>query len=148
MKRSALLFLMALAAGPVSAADAPYSLEARGATVIVPDDVKLPSCSHPGLFRRIASEFHDKESEYWNSSLRLTSFEEPAEIAYRPWGIEFLPRRFCHTRAMVSDGSVHDVHYAVIYKAGTLGIAHDVEWCVSGFDRNLAYAPGCRMAGP
>jgi hypothetical protein len=129
------------------AADAPYSLEARGA-VIVDDGVKLPACNSRGVFSEISSAFHDKESEYWRSDLRLEAFAEPVEIAYRPWGQEFFPRRFCVARAQVSDGVVRDIHYAIVHKAGTLGIMHRVEWCVSGLDRNLAFAPGCKMAGP
>jgi hypothetical protein len=128
------------------AADAPYSLESRA--VIVEDGIQLPLCNSRGVFREIASAFHDKESEYWNSDLRLESFAEPVELGYRPWGVEFIPRRFCLARAQVSDGAVRDVYYAVIHQTGTLGIAHRVDWCVTGLDRNLAFSPGCKMAGP
>lgn len=147
MKRSALVLFASLALGSfANAADAPYSLEARGA--VVADDVRLPFCDDPGLFRYIASRFHGTERGYWHSDLRLESFEEPVEVGYRSWGLEFIPRRFCRTRALVSDGTVRDVHYAVIYKTGTLSVAHDIEWCVSGLDRSFAFAPGCKMAGP
>lgn len=146
--RAALILIAALAAGSAFAADSSYAPEARG-IVAVPDDGKrLPLCNHPSLFTTIASDFHDKESEYWGSNARLTSFEEPVELGYRPWGPEFIPRRFCRTRAMVTGGSVHDVFYSVNYQTGTLGIVHGVTWCVDGYDRNLAYAPGCKMAGP
>lgn len=145
MKRYALFLMAILVTGPAIAADAPYSLEARTPVV---DTRLLPPCDSPGIFRRIASGFAHKERGYWASNLTLTSFEYPVEIGYRPWGPEFIPRRFCQTRAMVSDGTVHDVYYSVGYNTGTLGVAHGVEWCVTGYDRNLAYAPGCRMAAP
>jgi hypothetical protein len=145
--RSALILIAVLTAGTALAADSAYSPEARG--IVAPDDGKrLPLCSHPSLFTTIASDFEDKERGYWHSGARLTSFEEPVELGYRPWGPEFIPRRFCRTRAMVSAGTVHDVYYSVGYQTGTLGIVHDVIWCVDGYDRNLAYAPGCKMAGP
>jgi hypothetical protein len=147
--RTALIVLAVLSAGAAIAADSPYSQEARGIALVVPDDGKrLPLCNHPSLFTTIANRFEDKESEYWNSSARLTSFEEPVELGYRPWGPEFIPRRFCRTRAMASGGTLHDVFYSVGYQTGTLGVVHGVTWCVDGFDRNLAYAPGCKMAGP
>lgn len=147
MIRAAALLAFSLSTGAALAADTPYSLEARGA-VVVDDGVRLPYCDSRGVFGEIASAFHDKESEYWNSNLRLVSFAEPVEIGYRTWGPEFFPRRFCIAKAQVSDGGLHEVHYAIIYKAGTLGVFHRVEWCVDGLDRNLAFAPGCKMAGP
>jgi hypothetical protein len=147
MIRAAAILAFSFLSGAAFAADAPYSLEARGA-VVVDDGVKLPYCNAKGVFGEIASAFHDKESEYWNSNLKLVSFAEPVEIGYRTWGPEFFPRRFCTAQAQVSDGGVHQVHYAIIHKAGTLGIFHRVEFCVDGLDRNLAFAPGCKMAGP
>jgi hypothetical protein len=146
MKRYALFLMAAVTAGPAIAADAPYSMEARAPVAV--DTRLLPPCDSPGIFRRIASGFAHKERAYWDSNLTLTSFEAPVEIGYRPWGLEFIPRRFCQTRAMVSDGTVHDVYYSVGLNTGTLGVVNGVEWCVTGYDRNLAYAPGCRMAAP
>lgn len=146
MIRTAAVLAFSLSTGAALAADSPYSLEARA--VVVDDGVRLPLCNSRGIFGAISSAFHDKESEYWNSDLRLVSFAEPIEVGYRTWGPEFFPRRFCIARAQVSDGAIHDIHYAIIHKAGTLGIAHRVEFCVDGLDRNLAYAPGCKMAGP
>jgi hypothetical protein len=146
MTRSAFILLAALVSGPAFAADAPYSHAARGAVVL--DDANLPLCDNPGVFRRISSAFQDKESEYWNSDLQLQSFEAPVELGLRPWGPEFIPRRFCQTRAMVSDGQARTVYYSIGKDTGTLGIANGVDWCVTGLDRNLAFSPGCKMAGP
>jgi hypothetical protein len=146
MMRIAAVLAFSFLSGAALAADAPYSLEARG--VVVDDGIRLPYCNSGRVIGEISSAFRDKESEYWNSHLRLVSFAEPVELAYRPWGAEFFPRRFCLARVQVSDGAVRDVHYAIIHNAGTLGIMHRVEWCVDGLDRNLAFAPGCKMAGP
>ncbi len=146
MIRIAAVLAFSFLSGAALAADAPYSLEARG--VVIDDGVRLPFCDNRRVFGEISSAFHDKESEYWNSDLRLVAFEDPVELGYRPWGAEFFPRRFCHARTHASDGVVREVYYAVIHNAGTLGIRHRVEWCVTGLDRNLAFAPGCKMAGP
>jgi hypothetical protein len=146
MTRSALILLAALVSGPAFSADAPYSRAARG--IIVLDDVHLPPCNSPGVFRKISWAFRDKESEYWNSDLQLQSFEAPTEIGLRPWGPEFIPRRFCQARVMVSDGQMRTVYYSVGKDTGTLGIFDGVDWCVTGLDRNLAFSPNCRMARP
>lgn len=144
----ALLFASAtlLAASAATAADAPYSHAARG--IVAVDDAGLPHCDNPGVLRRVASAFHDKESEYWNSDLTLGGFEPPDEIGLRSWGVEFIPRRFCHTYATTSDGVRRGVHYSIGKKTGTLGVVNGVDFCVAGLDRNLAYAPNCRMVGP
>lgn len=149
MKRSALICLAALLAAPALAADySAYSPEARGIAAVEVPTVKLPFCDDAGVFRKIASAFADKESEYWQSDARLLTFEQPVEIGYRPWGIEYIPRRFCRARTTVSTGAVHEVYYSVGYKLGTLGVVHGVDWCVTGYDRNLAFAPDCKMAAP
>lgn len=146
MMRSAVILAAALAAcGTARAADAPYSREARG---IVAEPQLLPPCDSPGVFRKIAVAFEDKESEYWHSDLTLVTFNSPVELGYRPWGPEFIPRRFCVARTLVSDGIEREVYYSVGKDTGTLGIFDGVTWCVTGLDRNLAYAPGCKMAGP
>ena len=124
-----------LAASAATAADAPYSPAARG--IVAVDDAGLPGCDNPGVLRRVASAFHDKESEYWNSDLRLGGFELPDEIGLRPWGVEFIPRRFCHTYATTSDGVRRGVHYSIGKNTGTLGV-------VNGDGRRSAGSRVCR----
>lgn len=141
-----LALALGLCAVCARAADAPYSHAARG--IYAMDDAGLPACDSPRVFRRIASAFHDKESEYWDSGLRLGGFEPPVEIGLRTWGLEFIPRRFCHTFVTTSDGARREVYYSIGKDTGTLGIVDGVDWCVVGLDHNLAYAPGCKMAGP
>lgn len=136
----------AFAAFAAEAADAPYSHAARG--IVTVDDAGLPGCDNPGVLRRVSSAFHDKETEYWDSGLRLGAFEPPVQIGLRSWGLDFIPRRFCHTYATTSDGVRRGVHFSITKKTGTLGVVNGVDFCVSGFDRNLAYAPNCKMVGP
>jgi hypothetical protein len=146
MTRSALILAAVLVCGAAEAADAPYTPEARG--IVAAESVRLPACDSPGVFKKIATAFQDKESEYWHSDLTLVSFEPPVQLGYRPWGAEFIARRFCLTRTMVSDGIVREVYYSIGHQTGTLGIKNGVDWCVTGLDRNLAYSPDCKMAGP
>lgn len=109
---------------------------------------KLPSCDSPPVSEEIASRFALKESEFWHSDLTLDHFDRYREIAYRPWGKSFIPRRFCTARVLTSDGRHRIVSYAIAEDLGTIGVTWGVEWCVSGLDRNLAYAPACKMARP
>ena len=96
----------------------------------------------------ITNQFWDKESTYWNSKLQITGYRDIHEIAFRPWQSDNIPRRFCTGKAMTSDGKIHTVNFSIIEDGGFAGYDQGVEWCVTGLDRNWAYNPACRAAGP
>ena len=96
----------------------------------------------------ITTEFWEKESSFWNSSLRITGYGQIHETAFRPWQSDNIPRRFCSADVMLSDGKLRQVHYSIIEDGGFAGYGQGVEWCVTGLDRNWAYNPGCRAARP
>jgi hypothetical protein len=96
----------------------------------------------------ISEQFQEKESTYWNSSLTITRYTNIHEIAFRPWQSDNMPRRYCTGKAMTSDGRVRTVNFSIIEDGGFAGFDQGVEWCVTGLDRNWAYNPGCRLAGP
>ncbi|MEO6382805.1 MAG: hypothetical protein ABIO35_12590, partial [Nitrobacter sp.] len=62
----------------------------------------------------ITSEFWGKESNFWNSTLRITGYGGVHETAFRPWQSDNIPRRYCTADAMISDGRVRTVHYSII----------------------------------
>jgi hypothetical protein len=97
---------------------------------------------------RVASDFHDKESTFWNSSLTITGFANVHEIAFRPWQSDNIPRRYCTGSAMVSDGKVRTVNFSIIEDGGFASYGDGVEFCVVGLDRNWAFNPACRAAKP
>jgi hypothetical protein len=71
------------------------------------------------------------------------------EIAYRPWGPAFIFRRYCSAKVHVSDRVRPTlVYYSIGSNTGFAGASWGLEWCVVGYDRNLAYAPSCRAARP
>lgn len=111
-------------------------------------DAVLPPCEYPAVLQRISLHFAEKETKFWNSQLRILDFPTVREIAFRPWAVDTIPRRFCTATAEVSDGKRHAVHYSIIEDAGEIGVSWGVEWCVVGLDRNWAYNPRCRMARP
>jgi len=96
----------------------------------------------------ITNQFWEKESTFWISSLRITAYGDIHETAFRPWQSDNIPRRYCSGNVMLSDGKMHAVHYSIIEDGGFAGFGQGVEWCVTGLDRNWAYNPGCRAAGP
>jgi hypothetical protein len=96
----------------------------------------------------ISSQFHEKESSFWNSSLTITGFGRIHETAFRPWQSDNIPRRYCSADVMTSDGKLRAVHYSIIEDGGFAGFGQGVEWCVTGLDRNWAYNPACKAARP
>lgn len=109
-------------------------------------DGALPPCE--AALGKIASRFAEKEGRFWNSDLQILDFEQVREIAYSPWTLGTIPRRFCSARAIVSDGRKHAVYYSIGEDTGMIGMTWGVEWCVVGLDRNWAYNPACKMARP
>jgi hypothetical protein len=96
----------------------------------------------------ITNQFWEKESTFWNSSLRITGYGQIRETAFRPWQSDNIPRRFCSAEAMLSDGKMRTVHYSIIEDGGFAGFGQGVEWCVTGLDRDWAYNPNCKAARP
>jgi hypothetical protein len=96
----------------------------------------------------IATQFWDKESSFWNSSLKITGFAGVHEIAFRPWQSDNIPRRYCTGEAMLTDGKVRRVNFSIIEDGGFASFGQGVEWCVVGLDRDWAYNPACRAARP
>ena len=85
----------------------------------------------------ISTQFWEKESNFWNSDLRITGYGRIRETAFRPWQSDNIPRRYCSAEALVSDGKVRTVHYSIIEDGGFAGFGQGVEWCVVGLDQEL-----------
>ena len=107
----------------------------------------IPACDDPAVLGEVTSWFNSRESRFWGP-LRALSYDRVAEIAFRPWGDDFIPRRFCSGRMLLNNGVYHRVDYSVRENLGLFGLTWNVNWCVSGLDRQRSYAPDCQMARP
>jgi hypothetical protein len=96
----------------------------------------------------ITAQFQEKESHFWNSKLRIMAYGNIHEIAFRPWQSDNIPRRYCSGTVQLNDGAFHALNYSIIEDGGFAGFGQGVEWCVVGLDRNWAYNPACKAAGP
>jgi len=106
---------------------------------------ELPACEN--ALTVIEWQFSIKESRFWNSNLKILSWENVREIR-NTWAPDTVPRRFCRAVANVSDGKPHVVNYWIGEDTSLIGGGPGVEWCVVGLDRNWAYNPRCKMALP
>ena len=115
---------------------------------VEPFAAEFPSCFDPAVLEDITTAFAERETRFWRSDLKIKAYEHIKPLAYRDWGLDYIPRRFCTATAILSDGVKRRVDYSVREDLGTIGYTFGVEWCVVGLDRNMAFAPACRMARP
>lgn len=108
----------------------------------------LPGCDSPSVIEKVRVGFADREASYWQLGLAISNVDRIRTIAFRPWGADYIPRRYCVARAYMSDGRIRTVSYNIIERAGPIGWTWGVEWCVSGLDRLFYFAPDCKMARP
>jgi len=108
----------------------------------------LPPCDSYDALAKISARFAEKEGRFWSPDLSIVAFDKVREVAYRPGPPNTIPRRFCSAIAFVSDGLKHPIYSSIGADTGMIGSTYGVEWCVVGFDRNMAYSPACKMARP
>lgn len=144
--RFAAVLGIALGALPVGEANAANPLEMNFWLSGPRYDGKVAPCEY--ALPTIANQFWDKESSFWNSTLKITGFSGIHEIAFRPWQSDNIPRRYCTGAAMLNDGKVRTVNFSIIEDGGFASFGEGVEWCVVGLDRDWAYNPACKAAGP
>lgn len=132
-------------AGSVFAAPAALAGNPPAEHRYLPYTGSVPACTDDAVLGRIQSRFAQKESEYWNSSLTIAGYDRFHELGYRTEGRSFIPRRYCTARVLMSDQRYRQVSYQIGEGLGIIGWGFGVDFCVSGLDRNLAYAPACRV---
>ena len=115
---------------------------------VLPYSANLPTCGDPSVLAEITASFAEKEVKFWNSALTLVEYANIKPLAWRPWGLDTIPRRYCTGTVTMSDGRHSRIDYSVREDLGFIGNSWGIEFCVLDLDRNLAYAPSCRMARP
>ncbi len=105
-------------------------------------------CEDPAAVGYIQGSFAARELEFWHSGLTILGFQDVREIGFRSNGLDYIPRRYCQARAIMSDNKVRSVSYQITEAGGSIGFTDNVVWCVVGLDRDNAFAPACREAQP
>jgi hypothetical protein len=148
MSRARIACLFALVALAGCAQGMPKDGFMRAEDRIRPYSGELRACNDEGVLGTIRNRFADRESSYWKSTLRIDGITHIRNAGTRPWGDEFIPRRFCTARAELNNGKHHTLHYSIAEDQSVIGYTYGVTWCVTGLDRNYQFAPGCRAAKP
>jgi hypothetical protein len=113
-----------------------------------PFDASLPTCGDPAVLGDISSSFATRERRFWNSSLQIVGFERIQPVAWRAWGLDYIPRQYCTGTVVVSDGNRRQINYVIGEDLGFIGIGWGTDFCIVGLDRNYSHAPLCKQALP
>jgi hypothetical protein len=108
----------------------------------------VPTCDNRSVLDRIVWRFYQKENEYWGSQLQISQVDRISETGFRTNGPDYIPRRYCIARVLLSDGAMREMTYWIGEGLGIIGLDYGLEFCVAGVDRNWAFAPNCRAARP
>src|SRR3978361_420151 len=60
-----------------------------------PFDAQIPGCQDASVLERLSTSFAEREAKSWPSSITILSFDSIERTAWRPWGLDTYPRRFC-----------------------------------------------------
>jgi hypothetical protein len=110
----------------------------------------IPACDDGRVLSRITARFDSRESRFWNSGIRLAEITAPRQVALRPWGDSYIPRRFCSAQVTLASESGmrrSRVDYIIIEGRGFLG-QWGVEWCVADLVRHQHGGANCRAFRP
>jgi hypothetical protein len=106
-------------------------------------DANLHTCDSAEVLSTIQSRFNAAEQEYWGGAVEIVGFEKSRQAAFRPHGLDLIPRRYCQATALLSNNRKAVVRYAIIEDYGFAGLWDGVSFCVAGYDRNHTANPGC-----
>jgi hypothetical protein len=135
---------LALVAGLVVAALPALAREQIPAeTRIIPWAATLSACNDPGVLAKLQRRFNSSERTYWNSNAEIVGFEKVSQAAFRPHGLDLIPRRYCQAQAVMHDNRRLTMRYAIIEEAGIIGWSEGLQYCLTGYDRNHTAMPGC-----
>lgn len=104
---------------------------------------ELSACDAPGVLSRIQSRFSVTERRFWQSEAEIVAIGQVRQAAFRPHGLDLIPRRYCQAVATMSNNRKLKLRYAIIEDAGIIGMSEGVQYCLEGYDRNLTAVPGC-----
>lgn len=101
----------------------------------------LATCDSSAVVSKIQSRFSETESRFWSSNAAIVAVDGIRQTAFRPNGLDLIPRRYCQAVAIMSDNRRLRLRYEIIERGGITGFRDGVHYCLEGYDRNLT-SPG------
>ena len=111
-------------------------------------DGNLPACDDASALGRISGRFAQKERHVLGLGPRHHRVRPGARDRLAALGSRRDPAALLLRASRSNGAAVNGGLYSIAEDQGFIGASWGVEWCVEGYDRNLAYAPNCKMARP
>lgn len=127
-----------LFAGSAHAADQPGYTGGPGL------DTAGAACASDGVLRRIRGEFAHAERLTWRRGFVMERVENPRPNLHPYVEPGLIRRDYCIAEAVMTDGAIYTVYYAIEYGLGFVGLGRDVDYCVLGLDPWHVHDGSCR----
>lgn len=102
------------------------------------------ACDAGHVLSHISRRFAWAERRTWQRGFVMERLENPRPNVH-PYAEPGLVRRdYCVAEAVMTNGAVHTVYYAVEHGLGFAGIGRDVDFCVHGLDPWRVHDASCR----
>lgn len=105
----------------------------------------FPSCDDPKVLGKIVARYNWAENHTWQRGIDLDDITRARERQTLAGGDRQINRRYCRGHAHLSNGRHPTVHYLIEQRQGFASIGWNVEFCVVGHDRWMAYDGSCRV---
>ncbi|MGH6925358.1 MAG: hypothetical protein ACRED5_16645 [Propylenella sp.] len=130
--RTLVAFTALVWAGFAQAADAPPSGEIAGA------------CADPWVLGRIQGRFAWAERYNWQRGFVMQAIENPRPSGHPYAEPGLIAHDYCMADAVMTNGDVRTIYYAIEHGVGFAGIGRYVDFCVLGLDPWHVHDGSCR----
>lgn len=134
-------FLATAIAGAALSGAAPASADLYGGYGLT----SFPGCDAPVVIAKIHEKFAWSEWRHGYRGVDLVAVERIAERRVEYFGERPIPRRYCHARALLSNGRKVSMPYLIEEGMWVAGTRWNVEFCAAGHDRWHVYGGSCRV---
>lgn len=125
-------------AGTAHAADAPPGYPMRDAAAIA------GACADSGVLHRIQRRFAWAEHKTWQRGYVIDRLENPRPSGHPYYEPGLIERDYCMAEAIMTNGDIRRVYYAIEHGAGFADLGRYVDFCVLGLDPWHVHDGTCR----
>ncbi len=105
----------------------------------------FPDCGDRKVLNRIVKRYNWAEKHTWQRGVELDDINRARERRTLAGGDRQINRRYCRGHAHLSNGAHRTVYYLIEQRQGFASIGWNVEFCIAGHDRWMAYDGSCRV---
>ena len=105
----------------------------------------FPECGDQKVLNKIVERYNWAEKHTWQRGFELDNISRARHRQTLAGGDRQINRRYCRGHAELSNGRHPTIHYLIEQRQGFASIGWNVEFCISGHDRWMAYDGSCRV---